>query len=96
MPGAATILRPLTDALKGSPKPKAAVEWTKERRDAFQAANAAICKATHLMYPKAGAEIALKVDASAAHIGAALQQRELATAAWQPLGFFSKKLDATQ
>ena len=40
--------------------------------------------------------MALMVDASAAHIGAALQQRESATAAWQPLGFFSKKLDATQ
>ena len=72
------------------------VEWTKERRDAFQAAKAALRKATHLTYPKAGAEMALMVDASAAHIGAALQQRESATAAWQPLSFFSKKLDATQ
>ena len=96
VPGAANILRPLTDALKGTPKPKAAVEWTKERRDAFQAAKAALRKATHLTYPKAGTEMALMVDASAAHIGAALQQRESATAAWQPLGFFSKKLDATQ
>ncbi len=98
MSGAATILRLLTDTLKGSPKPRTAVEWTRERRDAFQAAKAALRKATHLAYPKAGAEMALMVDASAVHIGAALQQRETetSTAAWQPLGFFSKKLDATQ
>ena len=78
VPGAANILRLLTDALKGSPKPKAAVEWTRERRDAFQAAKAALRKATHLTYPKAGAEMAPMVDASAAHIGAALQQQESA------------------
>jgi hypothetical protein len=40
--------------------------------------------------------MALMVDASAAHIGAALQQWELAAVAWQPLGFFSKKLGTTQ
>jgi cleavage and polyadenylation specificity factor subunit 1 len=36
------------------------------------------------------------VDASADHCGAALQQRTGPAATWQPLGFFSKKLDATQ
>ena len=66
------------------------MEWTREGRDAFQVAKTALRKATHLTYPKAGAEMALMVDASAA------QQRESATAAWQLLGFFSKKLDATQ
>ena len=30
MPGAAAMLRPLTDALRGSPLPKMAVEWTVE------------------------------------------------------------------
>jgi hypothetical protein len=40
--------------------------------------------------------MALRVDKSTDHLGAALQQREVAMAAWQPLGFFSKKLDATQ
>jgi hypothetical protein len=96
VPGVATILRPLPDALKGSPKPRTAVEWTRDRGDAFQEAKAALRKATHLAYPKAGAEMALMVNASAIHVGAALQQRESAAAAWQPLGFFSKKLDATQ
>ena len=72
------------------------MEWTKDSRDAFLAAKATLRKATHLTYPKAGAEMALMVDASAAHIGAALQQWELAAVAWQPLGFFSKKLGTTQ
>jgi cleavage and polyadenylation specificity factor subunit 1 len=36
------------------------------------------------------------VDASSKHIGAALQQRPYPAAPWQPLGFFSRKLDAMQ
>ncbi len=36
------------------------------------------------------------VDTSADHVVAALQQRTGPVAAWQPLGFFSKKLDSTQ
>jgi cleavage and polyadenylation specificity factor subunit 1 len=40
--------------------------------------------------------MALMVDASSDHVGAGLQQRTGTAAAWQPLGFFSKKLDATQ
>ena len=36
------------------------------------------------------------VDASAEHVGAALQQRTAPTAPWEPLGFFSRKLDAAQ
>jgi transposase InsO family protein len=42
------------------------------------------------------AEISLLVDASADHIGAALQQRPHLAAPWRPLGFFSRKLDAAQ
>jgi hypothetical protein len=36
------------------------------------------------------------VDASGYHVGAALQQRTSAVAAWHPLGFYSKKLDSAQ
>ena len=36
------------------------------------------------------------VDSSADHVGAALQQRRSATADWQPLAFFSKKLEQAQ
>ena len=96
VPAAAEMLRPLTDALKNSPAAKAVIEWTAERRAAFQAARSALGNATHLAYPKQEAEIALMVDASANHVGAALQQRDGPTAAWQPLGFFSKKLNPAQ
>ena len=37
VPGAARLHRPLTEALKGSPRPTAPVEWTQEMRAAFQA-----------------------------------------------------------
>jgi cleavage and polyadenylation specificity factor subunit 1 len=96
VPRAAAILRPLTDALKGGPSAKAAVEWTGERQAALAAAKAALQAATNLAYPRTGAELALAVDASADHVGAALQQRASPAAAWQPLGFFSKKLDPAQ
>ena len=36
------------------------------------------------------------VDASADHVGAALQQRRSVAADWQPLAFFSKKLEPAQ
>ncbi len=96
VPAAAEMLRPLTDALKNSPAAKAVIEWTAERRAAFQAARSALGNATHLAYPKQEAEIALMVDASANHVGAALQQRASPAAPWEPLGFFSKKLDPAQ
>jgi RNase H-like domain found in reverse transcriptase/Integrase zinc binding domain len=41
-------------------------------------------------------ELALMVNASTNHVGAALQQRAGPAAAWQPLGFFSQKLSPTQ
>ena len=51
---------------------------------------------TNLAYPKMGVDLGLMVDASADHVGAALQQRTGPAAGLQPLGFFSKKLDQTQ
>jgi len=46
------MLRPLLDALRGSPRPKTAVEWTAERRAAFKVARMALGKATNLAYPQ--------------------------------------------
>ena len=66
-----------------------------ERQAAFKAARAALGKATNLAYPRLGADLGLMVDASVDHVGAALQQRTGPAAGWQPLGFFSKKLDQT-
>jgi hypothetical protein len=66
------MLRLLMAALRGSPKPRAAMELMAEQLAAFKGAKAALGKAINLAYPKQGAELALMVDTSADHVGAAL------------------------
>jgi hypothetical protein len=92
IPGAAGILKPLSDALRGVTR--AALHWTPAMEVAFEAAKAAVCSATQLDHPDPDAEINLVVDASDTHIGAVLQQRT--AAGWKPLSFFSKKLSPTE
>ena len=87
IPTAATILRPLNDALVGSPPLKSAVPWSDDMADAFQAAKDALSAATTLAHPWQAAEMAFMVDVSAGHVGASLLQRASPRAAWQPLGF---------
>ncbi len=94
--GAACLLRPLTEALRGSPKPTEALDWSPAMEASFEAAKAALAAAAELAHQQQGAELALMVDASAEHMGAALQQRSSPLAAWQPLGFYSKKFDPAQ
>ena len=96
LPAAAKVLRPLTDSLRGGASPNSPVAWSEAMQLAFQGAKDILASATLLAHPRTGAELALVVDASAAHVGAALQQRLSPTAAWQPLGFFSKKLEPAQ
>jgi cleavage and polyadenylation specificity factor subunit 1 len=95
VPAAAAILRPLTDALAGSPRGTAVVEWTEARQTAFTAAREALASSALLDHPAAGAQLALVTDASATHAGAVLQQWRRGQP-WQPLGFFSQKLSATE
>ncbi len=52
--------------------------------------------ATWLGHPNPCAVLALHVDASASHVGTALHQRTKGCPVWQPLGFFSRKLDLAQ
>ena len=52
VPGAARLHRPLTEALKGSPRPTAPVEWTQEMRAAFQAAKDALRSSAGLAFPR--------------------------------------------
>jgi hypothetical protein len=60
------------------------------------AAKDALATATCLAHPSQGFQLSLMVDASADHIGGTLQQRRRPADPWQPLGFFSRKLDSTQ
>jgi transposase InsO family protein len=91
VPRAAHILKPLTDALAGSPKH---LEWTAELQAAFSAAKAATAAAVKLVHPAPDATISLAVDASGTHIGGVLQQ--LMGGNWQPLSFFSQKLSTAE
>jgi hypothetical protein len=63
---------------------------------AFEAARTALGAAALLAHPQQDQELAVMVDAFADHVGAALQHRRSATADWQPLAFFSKKLEPAQ
>jgi hypothetical protein len=96
VPAAAKILKPLTDVLHGSPGPSTALEWSEDMAAAFAAAKAALCKKVSLAHPSPTGELALMVDASAEHVGAPLQQRAAVSGPWQPLVFFSKKLEPAQ
>jgi len=91
LPAIAKTLRPLTDLLKGSPK---LLAWSDEAATAFEAAKAALVAAVPLSHPSPLAKLSLSVDASDSHVGAVLQQRS--GQSWEPLAFFSKKLDPAQ
>ncbi len=67
---------------------KARLEWSPQMEAAFEAA---LCRATSLAHPDPSAAISLACDASDSHVGAVLQQ--WSPKGWQPLSFYSKKLD---
>jgi hypothetical protein len=93
LPGAARALRPLTDCLQGGLKSPTAVEWNSEREAEVKQM---LASATRLANPAQAAKLSLAVDASATRIGACLQQRRAGSPGWEPLGFFSKKLEPAQ
>ena len=91
LPNIAQPLKPLTSALKGSPK---LFRWSKSMSKAFNAAKQALVFATVLINPNPSARISLAVDASDTHVGAVLQQFH--NGGWAPLSFFSRQLDSAQ
>ncbi len=93
--GAARILAPLTDALRGGGKGSTAIGWDPHKEEAFQAAKKALASAATLAHPSPSAQLGLMVDASSTHVGASLQQRRGGNT-WEPLGFFSRKLNTAQ
>jgi hypothetical protein len=92
---AAAIIKPLTDALKGGKSGMAAVSWLPSLQAAFKAAKCALASLCYQEHPAAAAELSIATDASETHIGSVLQQRHPG-GHWQPLGFFSTKLDSIQ
>ena len=92
---AARVLLPLTDALRGGRAGTDRLAWTTEMESAFETAKQAVSSAALLAHPTQTAELVLVTDASDSHVGAVLQQRARGQH-WQPLGFFSKKLEPPQ
>jgi hypothetical protein len=88
LPGVAVTLQPLTDALRGNRAASEELTWTREMECSFLEAKASLSRATWLGHPSPSAHLALHVDASSSHIGAALHQRLQGRSTWQPLGFF--------
>jgi hypothetical protein len=95
LPHAAAIQAPLHTVLSG-PRVKGShpITWTPDLHRAFEECKASLSRATLLAHPDPSAPLALVTDASTSAMGAVLQQR--VGKAWQPLAFFSKKLNQTQ
>lgn len=95
LPNAAHIQTPLNKLLvDAKKKDKRPIKWSTEAEHAFNECKRQLSNVTLLAYPKDSATLALKTDASDFVIGAALEQ--YADGKWEPLGFFSRKLDKTQ
>ena len=94
VPGASEAQAPLTALLEGNAKGKQPIRWTPETMRAFEETKRRLAEATLLAHPKTDAPLALFTDASDSAVGSALHQKVEGT--WQPLAFFSKKLNATE
>lgn len=70
------------------------IHWTDETKMAFQKCKDELVNATMLVHPVKDAPISINVDASDKSVGAVLHQ--LIGKEFQPLGFFSKKLETAQ
>ena len=69
--GAAGVLAPLMDALKG---PGKSLTWSPPLDSAFRHANYLLTSVLELVHTHPGAQISLAVDASDSHVGLVLQQ----------------------
>jgi Reverse transcriptase (RNA-dependent DNA polymerase)/RNase H-like domain found in reverse transcriptase len=74
LPGAAGVLQPLTDALKGPGGKNRKLAWSSGMNAAFCKIKRLLCEATCLAHPDPAAVISLAVDASNTHVRAVLQQ----------------------
>ena len=89
--GAAGVLAPLTDALRG---PGKTLAWSPALDLAFLHAKGLLAAVSELVHPSPGAQLSLAVDSSDSHVGAVLQQ--LLDGSWAPLAFFSKYMSVAE
>jgi cleavage and polyadenylation specificity factor subunit 1 len=95
LPHAAATQAPLHAVLSG-PRVKGShpIAWTPDLHRAFEECKASLSRAALLAHRDPSAPLALVTDASTAAMGAVLQQR--IDNVWQPLAFFSRKLNPAQ
>ena len=91
IPGAAHLTLPLFDALAGKPKTLA---WNEEMEKAFVDTKKALAEVALLAHPRHGVPLSLTTDASDQALGAVLQQ--LVSNSWEPLAFFSRRLQPSE
>ncbi|CAH8566999.1 unnamed protein product [Schistosoma bovis] len=91
IPNCASILQPLTDALRGNAR---TFQLSPDAIQAFENAKKALNKEVTLTRRKSETPLAIMTDASDVAVGAVLQQ--LVNGIWEPLSFFSKRLNPTQ
>lgn len=92
---AAKTQAPLHELLKGAKKKdRRKVPWSEETILHFEKCKTDLANAALLSFPKAGLPLSLCTDASDVAIGSVLQQFE--DESWQPIAFYSKKLNNTQ
>ncbi|CAB3388540.1 Hypothetical predicted protein [Cloeon dipterum] len=95
LPTAATDQAALHDLLSGpTKKKKTPLDWTSDAEAAFIICKNNLSKYVLLAHPRSNAPLAVVSDASDVAMGGALHQ--LVNGVWQPLGFYSKKISATQ
>ena len=90
VPRCADLMQPLTDMLKTATKKNQPITLSHDALEAFEAVKSALSQATLLVHPKKDAPVCLLTDASDVGVGGVLQQ--CVGGVWQPLAFFSKRL----
>jgi cleavage and polyadenylation specificity factor subunit 1 len=95
LPHAAATQASQHDVLSGpSVKGPHSITWTPELLKAFEECKTSLSRANLLAHPDPSEPLALVTDAFSSAMGAVLQQH--VENAWQPLAFFSKKLNNAQ
>lgn len=94
LPNAAKLQAPLHSLLNGSVKGNHPVDLQGETLAAFEACKSSLAEAALLAHPDCDAQLALVTDASDTAMGAVIQQKK--GTQWQPLAFFSRKLNPAQ
>ena len=94
IPQCSQVLQPLTDLLTNAGKKSTPLPWNDTATASFHAIKTALANATLLAHPKPDAPLCVMTDASDVAVGAVLQQRVDNT--WQPLTFFSKRLQPAE